>query len=148
MILLGPSSLYQELDFSVVSFGFDRIVFVYVCVSDELPYIQLPLHTVVKLSPVAYGCIADFISLDIPAVDTYRPIPPVRLIASRYTLIIMQLTTAFVTRRMFTSRVVMHFFLIVDFCCITLHDYTGILLCCISNVILYDVVNCTWGTVP
>jgi len=29
-----------------------------------------------------------------------------------------------------------------------LHDYTGILLCCISNVILYDVVNCTWGTVP
>jgi len=48
--------------------------------SDELPYIQVPLHTVVKLSPVAYGCIAEFISLDIPAVDTYRPKPPVRLI--------------------------------------------------------------------
>jgi len=45
--------------------------------SDELPYIQVPLHTVVKLSPVAYGCMADFISLHIPAVDTYRPKPPV-----------------------------------------------------------------------
>jgi len=53
------------------------------CVSDELPYIQLPLHTVVKLSPVAYGCIAEFISLDIPAVDTHRPKPPVRVTLSR-----------------------------------------------------------------
>lgn len=51
--------------------------------SDELPYIQVPLHTVVKLSPVAYGCRAESISLDIPAADTYRPKPPVRLILNR-----------------------------------------------------------------
>jgi len=49
----------------------------YMCLSEELPYIQVPLHTVVKLSPVAYGCIAEFISLHIPAVDTYRPKPAV-----------------------------------------------------------------------
>jgi len=45
--------------------------------SDELPYIQVPLHTVVKLSPVAYGCKAEFISFNIPAADTYRPKPAV-----------------------------------------------------------------------
>ena len=32
---------------------------------DELPYIPVPLHTVVKLSPVAYGCRAESISLDV-----------------------------------------------------------------------------------
>jgi len=47
--------------------------------SEELPYIKVPLHTIVKLSPVAYGCNAEFISLGIPAVDTYRPKPPVWL---------------------------------------------------------------------
>lgn len=50
--------------------------------SEDLPYIKVPLHTVVKLSPVAYGCKAELIFLDVPAVDTYRPKPPVWIILS------------------------------------------------------------------
>ena len=41
----------------------------------ELPYLQVPLHTVVRLTPRAYGCQATCFSLDIDAVDTYRPNP-------------------------------------------------------------------------
>jgi broad specificity phosphatase PhoE len=43
----------------------------------ELPYIECPLHTVVKLTPQAYGCKMEKFPLDIPAVDTYRPKPKV-----------------------------------------------------------------------
>ncbi|KAL0268491.1 UNVERIFIED_CONTAM: hypothetical protein PYX00_010415 [Menopon gallinae] len=43
--------------------------------SDELPYLQVPLHTVMKLTPVAYGCRVEFIKLGIDAVDTHRPKP-------------------------------------------------------------------------
>lgn len=42
---------------------------------DELPYINIPLHTVIKLTPRAYGCAEERFSLDIPAVDTHRPKP-------------------------------------------------------------------------
>ncbi|KAK9703020.1 Fructose-2,6-bisphosphatase [Basidiobolus ranarum] len=41
----------------------------------ELPYIQIPLHTVFKLTPRAYGCDIEKYKLDIEAVDTYRPKP-------------------------------------------------------------------------
>ncbi|CAG0924361.1 unnamed protein product [Notodromas monacha] len=43
--------------------------------ADELPYIKVPLHTVIKLSPVAYGCRLEFIPLNIDAVDTHRAKP-------------------------------------------------------------------------
>ncbi|XP_055703557.1 6-phosphofructo-2-kinase/fructose-2,6-bisphosphatase 1-like isoform X1 [Phlebotomus papatasi] len=43
--------------------------------SDELPYLQVPLHTVIKLTPVAYGCKVEHIKLPIEAVDTHRPKP-------------------------------------------------------------------------
>ncbi|ELT99741.1 hypothetical protein CAPTEDRAFT_161796 [Capitella teleta] len=43
---------------------------------DELPYLKVPLHTVIKLTPVAYGCLEEHISLNVDAVDTYRPRPP------------------------------------------------------------------------
>ncbi|KAK2145758.1 hypothetical protein LSH36_660g06029 [Paralvinella palmiformis] len=43
--------------------------------SDELPYLKVPLHTVIKLRPVAYGCVVDYIPLNIAAVDTHRPRP-------------------------------------------------------------------------
>lgn len=43
--------------------------------SEELPYIKIPLHTVIKLTPVAYGCKVEYISLDVEAVDTHRPRP-------------------------------------------------------------------------
>ncbi|MBW0475242.1 hypothetical protein O181_014957 [Austropuccinia psidii MF-1] len=42
---------------------------------DELPYIKIPLHTVIKLTPKAYGCDEVRYSLPISAVDTTRPKP-------------------------------------------------------------------------
>lgn len=46
-------------------------------IPDELPYLQVPLHTVIKLTPVAYGCRVEHIKLGVDAVDTHRPKPPV-----------------------------------------------------------------------
>ncbi|KAI8895770.1 histidine phosphatase superfamily [Globomyces pollinis-pini] len=39
---------------------------------DELPYIKIPLHTIIKLTPKAYGCLEERIKVDVPAVDTFR----------------------------------------------------------------------------
>uniref|UniRef100_A0A1B6LHY8 Uncharacterized protein n=2 Tax=Graphocephala atropunctata TaxID=36148 RepID=A0A1B6LHY8_9HEMI len=44
--------------------------------ADELPYLNVPLHTVIKLTPVAYGCRVEHFKLGIDAVDTHRPKPP------------------------------------------------------------------------
>jgi len=41
----------------------------------ELPYIKVPLHTLIKLTPVAYGCEVEHINMNIEAVDTHRPKP-------------------------------------------------------------------------
>ncbi|CAG8496125.1 13538_t:CDS:2 [Acaulospora morrowiae] len=43
---------------------------------EDLPYIRIPLHTVIKLTPKAYGCEEERYRFDIDAVDTYRPRPP------------------------------------------------------------------------
>lgn len=45
--------------------------------SAEVPYIKCPLHQVVKLTPVAYGCKMELINLSVPAVDTHREKPDV-----------------------------------------------------------------------
>nr|XP_045603387.1 6-phosphofructo-2-kinase/fructose-2,6-bisphosphatase-like isoform X1 [Procambarus clarkii] len=45
--------------------------------SDELPYIEVPLHTVMKLTPVAYGCKVEYVALGVPAVNTHRAKPEV-----------------------------------------------------------------------
>ncbi|KAL7293803.1 6-phosphofructo-2-kinase/fructose-2,6-bisphosphatase [Trichogramma pretiosum] len=45
--------------------------------ADELPYLQVPLHTIIKLTPVAYGCKMENITLPIAAVDTHRPKPKI-----------------------------------------------------------------------
>ncbi|CAF1477076.1 unnamed protein product [Rotaria sp. Silwood1] len=42
---------------------------------DCLPYIKVPLHTVIKLIPTAYGCIMERIPLSVEAVNTYRSRP-------------------------------------------------------------------------
>jgi 6-phosphofructo-2-kinase / fructose-2,6-biphosphatase 2 len=47
------------------------------CFADELPYLEVPLHTVIKLTPVAYGCRMELLKLPIEAVDTHRPKPQV-----------------------------------------------------------------------
>eukprot|EP00091_Calanus_sinicus_P004376 TRINITY_DN14640_c0_g1_i1.p1 TRINITY_DN14640_c0_g1~~TRINITY_DN14640_c0_g1_i1.p1 ORF type:complete len:264 (-),score=43.58 TRINITY_DN14640_c0_g1_i1:92-883(-) len=41
----------------------------------ELPYVKVPLHTLIKITPVAYGCEVEYISLPIDAVDTHREKP-------------------------------------------------------------------------
>ncbi|EGO25917.1 hypothetical protein SERLADRAFT_466744 [Serpula lacrymans var. lacrymans S7.9] len=44
----------------------------------DLPYIKIPLHTVIKLTPKAYGCDEERYMLPIKAVDTHRPKPHVQ----------------------------------------------------------------------
>ncbi|XP_077546472.1 6-phosphofructo-2-kinase/fructose-2,6-biphosphatase isoform X2 [Haemaphysalis longicornis] len=43
--------------------------------SEELPYLRVPLHSIVKLTPVAYGCEMKKYSVPIAAVDTHRSKP-------------------------------------------------------------------------
>uniref|UniRef100_A0A6I8PIR1 6-phosphofructo-2-kinase/fructose-2,6-biphosphatase 3 n=2 Tax=Ornithorhynchus anatinus TaxID=9258 RepID=A0A6I8PIR1_ORNAN len=40
--------------------------------ADEMPYLKCPLHTVLKLTPVAYGCRVESICLNVEAVNTHR----------------------------------------------------------------------------
>ncbi|KAJ3603370.1 hypothetical protein NHX12_031112 [Muraenolepis orangiensis] len=41
----------------------------------ELPYLKCPLHTVLKLTPVAYGCRVESVCLNVEAVNTHRHRP-------------------------------------------------------------------------
>ncbi|KAE8292858.1 Inter-alpha-trypsin inhibitor heavy chain H6 [Larimichthys crocea] len=43
--------------------------------ADELPYLRCPLHTVLKLTPIAYGCKVEPFFLNIEAVNTHRERP-------------------------------------------------------------------------
>ncbi|XP_035206658.1 6-phosphofructo-2-kinase/fructose-2,6-bisphosphatase 1-like isoform X2 [Stegodyphus dumicola] len=45
--------------------------------NSELPYLRVPLHTVIKLTPVAYGCEMELFKLPVEAVDTHREKPKV-----------------------------------------------------------------------
>ncbi|CAF4177154.1 unnamed protein product [Rotaria sp. Silwood2] len=42
---------------------------------ERLPYIRVPLHTVIKLTPMAYGCMMEYIPLSVEAVNTHRSKP-------------------------------------------------------------------------
>lgn len=42
---------------------------------EELPYIKIPLHTLIKITPMAYGCHEERYALPIAAVDTHRARP-------------------------------------------------------------------------
>ena len=42
---------------------------------EELPYIRIPLHNIIKLVPKAYSCEEERFKLNIEAVDTHRPKP-------------------------------------------------------------------------
>ncbi|KAG8912978.1 Fructose-2,6-bisphosphatase, partial [Tulasnella sp. 408] len=42
---------------------------------EDLPYINIPLHTVIKLTPKAYGCDEERYKVPIQAVSTHRPKP-------------------------------------------------------------------------
>lgn len=54
-----------------------HVLIIFINITDELPYLQVPLHTIIKLTPVAYGCKMERIRLPIDAVDTHRPKPKV-----------------------------------------------------------------------
>ena len=41
----------------------------------ELPWQEIPLHAVIKLTPKAYGCHSELINFDIACVSTHRPKP-------------------------------------------------------------------------
>uniref|UniRef100_A0A4W4EEQ8 6-phosphofructo-2-kinase/fructose-2,6-bisphosphatase 2 n=1 Tax=Electrophorus electricus TaxID=8005 RepID=A0A4W4EEQ8_ELEEL len=43
--------------------------------ADDLPYLKCPLHTVLKLTPVAYGCKVETFYLNVEAVNTHRDRP-------------------------------------------------------------------------
>lgn len=43
--------------------------------SKDMPYLKVPLHTVYKLTPIAYGCRVETFKLDVPCVDTHRQKP-------------------------------------------------------------------------
>uniref|UniRef100_A0A8C3V8F9 6-phosphofructo-2-kinase/fructose-2,6-bisphosphatase 2 n=1 Tax=Catharus ustulatus TaxID=91951 RepID=A0A8C3V8F9_CATUS len=58
--------------------------------ADELPYLRCPLHTILKLTPVAYGCKVETITLNVEAVNTHRDKPslnssPVRMRRNSFT---------------------------------------------------------------
>ncbi|XP_035244009.1 6-phosphofructo-2-kinase/fructose-2,6-bisphosphatase 4a isoform X2 [Anguilla anguilla] len=43
--------------------------------AEELPYLKCPLHAVLKLTPVAYGCKVESVCLNVEAVNTHREKP-------------------------------------------------------------------------
>ncbi|XP_024125116.1 6-phosphofructo-2-kinase/fructose-2,6-bisphosphatase 4 isoform X2 [Oryzias melastigma] len=43
--------------------------------ADELPYLKCPLHTVLKLTPIAYGCQVESMYLGVDSVNTHRERP-------------------------------------------------------------------------
>ncbi|KAL7843570.1 hypothetical protein AOLI_G00250820 [Acnodon oligacanthus] len=43
--------------------------------ADDLPYLKCPLHTVLRLTPVAYGCKVELFYLNVEAVNTHRDRP-------------------------------------------------------------------------
>jgi 6-phosphofructo-2-kinase/fructose-2,6-biphosphatase 2 len=43
--------------------------------AEDLPYTKVPLHTVIKLTPMAYGCLMECIPLASEAVNTHREKP-------------------------------------------------------------------------
>uniref|UniRef100_A0A8C6LL57 6-phosphofructo-2-kinase/fructose-2,6-bisphosphatase 2 n=1 Tax=Nothobranchius furzeri TaxID=105023 RepID=A0A8C6LL57_NOTFU len=47
--------------------------------AEDLPYMKCPLHTVLKLTPVAYGCKVEMFYLNVEAVNTHRDRPLVSL---------------------------------------------------------------------
>jgi 6-phosphofructo-2-kinase / fructose-2,6-biphosphatase 2 len=60
--------------FLILLFNFKIYLFIII---DELPYLQVPLHSVIKLKPQAYGCDIEEIKLNVDAVSTHRDRPKV-----------------------------------------------------------------------
>ncbi|XP_054036953.1 6-phosphofructo-2-kinase/fructose-2,6-bisphosphatase 2 isoform X8 [Rissa tridactyla] len=54
--------------------------------ADELPYLRCPLHTILKLTPVAYGCKVETITLNVEAVNTHRDKPSLNACVDEFSL--------------------------------------------------------------
>uniref|UniRef100_A0A8C2WCU1 6-phosphofructo-2-kinase/fructose-2,6-bisphosphatase 2 n=1 Tax=Cyclopterus lumpus TaxID=8103 RepID=A0A8C2WCU1_CYCLU len=50
--------------------------------AEDLPYMKCPLHTILKLTPVAYGCKVEMFYLNVESVNTHRDRPLVSRSAS------------------------------------------------------------------
>ncbi|RCN42781.1 hypothetical protein ANCCAN_11264 [Ancylostoma caninum] len=72
--------LERQSDVLVISHQVPHISAVLRCIlayftnknTEELPYLRVPLHTVIKLTPKAYSCEVEMFKFDIEAVNTYR----------------------------------------------------------------------------
>ncbi|XP_024282746.1 6-phosphofructo-2-kinase/fructose-2,6-bisphosphatase 4 isoform X4 [Oncorhynchus tshawytscha] len=71
--------------------------------AEELPYLKCPLHTVLKLTPVAYGCKVESMYLNVDAVNTHRERPEEHLNAA-VVLFNSPGCHGFTIRRAFNSR--------------------------------------------
>jgi len=54
-------------------------------VSEELPYLDVPLHTIMKMTTDGNNCTLDLIRLPIDCVDTYRQRPKVKILSACWT---------------------------------------------------------------
>ncbi|KIJ06096.1 fructose-2,6-bisphosphate 2-phosphatase [Paxillus involutus ATCC 200175] len=80
VVRLEPVIMELERQENILIFGHQAILrCLYAYFHDlpqaNLPYIKIPLHTVIKLTPKAYGCDEERYTLPIGAVDTHRPKP-------------------------------------------------------------------------
>ncbi|KAG9318270.1 bifunctional 6-phosphofructo-2-kinase fructose-2,6-bisphosphate 2-phosphatase [Chiua virens] len=80
VVRLEPVIMELERQENILIFGHQAILrCLYAYFHDlpqaDLPYIKIPLHTVIKLTPKAYGCDEERYMLPIGAVDTHRPKP-------------------------------------------------------------------------
>ena len=77
-IIIWETSLVSERRLNIILLTDMCVVSSGVCLlTDELPYIDVPLHTVIKLTPLAYGCTEERMTFGIEAVNTYIPRPQV-----------------------------------------------------------------------
>jgi 6-phosphofructo-2-kinase/fructose-2,6-biphosphatase 2 len=42
---------------------------------DVLPWLEVPMHTVIRLEPIAYGCNVQFIKFPVDCANTHRKKP-------------------------------------------------------------------------
>ena len=59
------------INIQFIIFFFSHCFYCFYCFfTEDLAYLKVPLHSVIKLTPVAYGCRDEFVSLNIDAVNT------------------------------------------------------------------------------
>ncbi|KAG9040861.1 Fructose-2,6-bisphosphatase [Tulasnella sp. UAMH 9824] len=80
VVRLEPVIMELERQENVLVIGHQAIVrclyaYFHNISQEDLPYINIPLHTVIKLTPKAYGCDEERYKVPIQAVSTHRPKP-------------------------------------------------------------------------